>query len=394
MSASGRSRFIDVGLVGVALALALGLRLSLIDFKSIDYFNYTKIWYNALKAGGFAAFGGSFSNYNLPYLYLLYLIARFLPGIPGLVATKLPSIAADFVTAWLAYRIVRLRYERSLFPFLAAFCCLFAPTVVLNSAFWGQADALYCSALVACAYFLLTKRGAAAMLLFGVALAFKAQAVFLAPLLMALLLRRELSWKYVLLTPLVMILALIPALAAGRPLVDLLLIYPAQAGQYEQLTMHAPSALSWLPESGRFYPYFYPVGLILAALAALAYSLAVYRSRAKLTPSLLIQLALVSVMMLPFFLPKMHERYFYVADVLSIILVFYLPRLFMVPVSMITISFFSYQPTLFGVEPVPIGVLALGVFVLLIILGRDALAQLFPTALGDQIGEVEVQLKP
>ena len=43
---------------------------------------------------------------------------------------------------------------------------------------------------------------------------------------------------------------------AGRPLLDLLLIYPAQAGQYEQLTMHAPSALSWIPDSGRFYRLF------------------------------------------------------------------------------------------------------------------------------------------
>jgi Gpi18-like mannosyltransferase len=394
MRAIIRSRLVDVSIAGVGLALALALRLSLIDFKSIDYFNYTKIWYNALKVGGFAAFGQNFSNYNLPYLYLLYVIARFLPGIPGLVATKLPSIAADFIDAWLAYRIVRLRYRGSLFPFLAGFSCLFAPTVVLNSAFWGQADALYCSALVACLYCLVSRRGAAAMLLFGVSLAFKAQALFLAPLLIALFLRRELSWKYVFLSPLVMLLSLVPALAAGRSLLDLLLIYPAQAGQYQQLSMHAPSALSWLPDSGRFYPYFYPAGLILAASAALAYSLAVYRSRTEITPPLLVELALISVLMLPFVLPKMHERYFYVADVLSIILVFYVPRLFFVPLSMITISFFSYQPTLFGVEPVPIGLLALGVFVLLVVLGRDALAQLFPSRLGDQICEVEVQLKP
>ena len=71
-------------------------------------------------------------------------------------------------------------------------------------------------------------------------------------------------------------------------------------------------------------------------------------------------------MLLPFLLPKMHERYFYVADLLSIIVAFYQPSLFFVPVLMITISFFAYQPTLFGVEPVPIGLLALGIFVMLI----------------------------
>jgi Gpi18-like mannosyltransferase len=134
--------------------------------------------------------------------------------------------------------------------------------------------------------------------------------------------------------------------------------------------------------------------MILAASAALAYSLAVYRSRTEITPPLLVELALISTMLLPFVLPKMHERYFYVADILAIILVFYHPRYFFVPLTMISISFFSYQPTLFGVEPVPIGLLALGEFVILIVLGRDALAQLFPAMLGDQSPDVEVQLKP
>ena len=93
---------------------------------------------------------------------------------------------------------------------------------------------------------------------------------------------------------------------------------------------------------------------------------------------LLLELCLISVMLMPFVLPKMHERFFYPADVLSIVLVFYRPRLFLVPLAMITISFFSYQPFLFGAEPVPIGLLAVGVLVLLIGLTKDAGEQLYP----------------
>ena len=217
------------------------------------------------------------------------------------------------------------------------------------------------------------------MILFGISLSFKAQALFLAPLLLALFLRKEIPWKYFLLIPLVLFITLIPAWIAGRPLLDLLLIYPAQAGQYEQLSMHAPSLLSWIPDSGRFYPYFYPAGLILAITTGFFLAVLSFKSQIKLTSSVFIELALLSVLLMPFVLPKMHERYFYPADVISLIFAFYFPRYFFVPIAMSVISFFAYQPTLFGVEPVPIGLLALGVFLLLIILVRDALIHLFPS---------------
>ncbi len=78
-----------------------------------------------------------------------------------------------------------------------------------------------------------------------------------------------------------MLLALVPAWIAGRSLIDLLLIYPSQAGQYEQLSMHAPTVYSWLPDSGQFYPYFYPAGLLLAATTAIFFTVFIYRGQAR-----------------------------------------------------------------------------------------------------------------
>ena len=377
MNAWRRINWIDWLIVAAGLALAAALRYSLLDFKSIDFLNYTKAWYNTLKAGGFSAFSQSFSNYNVPYLYLLYLVIRFAPDLPAVVATKVPSLVADFVMAWLAFRIVRLKYADAPFALFAAFAVLFAPTIALNSAFWGQADALYTTALVACLYFLLVRQEALAFIMFGISVAFKAQGIFFLPLLVALALRRELRWRYFLLTAAVMLLALVPAWLAGRSFIDLLMIYPSQAGQYEQLSMHAPSMFSWIPDSGALYGYFYPVGLLVAAATGLFYVFLVYRSKAKVTPSLLLELATISVMLMPFVLPKMHERYFYPADVFTILLAFYCPRLFFVPIGMSVISFFAYQPTIFGAEPVPIAALAFGVLVLLIILIREALLELY-----------------
>jgi Gpi18-like mannosyltransferase len=367
---------ITIAVAGIALAIAI--RYSLLDFKSVDYLDYTKVWYNTIKASGFTAFSQNFSNYNPPYLYLLYVVVRLYPDLPGLIAIKIPSLVADFILAWLALQIVRLEYPKSSFPVFAAFGILFAPTIVLNSALWGQADAIYTAALVACVYFLMIKKHFLGLLCFGISISFKAQAIFLSPLLFALLLRKEIPWKYFLLIPFVMALSLVPSWVAGRPLPDLLMIYPAQAQQYEQLSMHAPSFFSWFPNYGRLYPYFYPAGLILTTVIALSFSILVYKSKAAMSPPVLMRLALLSVILMPFVLPKMLDRYFYPADVLSIIYAFYVPGYFYVAVAMTVISFFAYQPTLFNVEPVPISLLAVGVLFLITVLTKETMGQLFP----------------
>jgi len=360
----------------IGIALAIAIRYSLLNFQSIDYTVYTRHWYAFIKSHGFSAFGQNFSNYNPPYLYLLYIIIRFFPNLSALTVTKLPSIVADFVCAGLAYKIVSIKYPESPISMFAIFAILFAPTIVLNSAFWGQADALYTVALIACIYLLLIKQPALAIVFFGVSMSFKAQAIFLLPLLFALLLRREIPWKDLLIVPLIVFLSLAPAWLAGRSLMDLISIYPSQASQYQQLSMHAPSLLSLIPNSGRFYPYFYPAGLILTISVALLLSVLIYKSHADLTPSLLIELSLISVMIMPLLLPKMLDRYFYPADVLSILFAFYFPSYFYIPIGMGIISFFAYQPTLFGTEPVASPILAIGIIVLLTIVIKDALSNL------------------
>jgi Gpi18-like mannosyltransferase len=93
---------------------------------------------------------------------------------------------------------------------------------------------------------------------------------------------------------------------------------------------------------------------------------------------------------MPFLLPKMHERYFYPADVFTILLAFYCPRFFMVPIGMSIISYFTYQPTIFESEPVSIAILAVGVLLLLIVLIRDAVLELYPHT-SEVSAEVELE---
>ena len=102
--------------------------------------------------------------------------------------------------------------------------------------------------------------------------------------------------------------------------------------------------------------YFTSVAVIFTGTLSFFFAAVVYKSRAKLTADLMIKLGLVSVLFVPFFLPKMHDRYFYPADVLSIVFAFFFPEYFFVPVIIELVSFFSYQPTLSNVTPVPFAI--------------------------------------
>jgi hypothetical protein len=48
-------------------------------------------------------------------------------------------------------------------------------------------------------------------------------------------------------------------------------------------------------------------------------------------PANLIASALACLALVPFVLPRMHERYFYPAEIFSLVLVFYKPRLWFLP---------------------------------------------------------------
>jgi Gpi18-like mannosyltransferase len=62
---------------------------------------------------------------------------------------------------------------------------------------------------------------------------------------------------------------------------------------------------------------------------------------------------------MPYFLPKMHDRYFFMADVLSIVFAFYFPRYFWIPIVVQLSSLFSYTFMLRGEPMVSLKVLAI-----------------------------------
>ena len=355
-------------IIFISILLALCLRLSLFHFQSLDFINFLDPWYNfILENGRFAALKHNFANYNPPYLYLMVLATYVFPGFPNIVAIKLISIAFDFFGAFWVYKIVKLKYPKGKKPIFAFIALLFAPTIFINSSYWGQCDMIYTSWLLACIYFFCIEQDFFALVAFSLALTFKLQALFLGPLILILWFKKAIDWKSFLLIPSIFLLALIPAWVIGRPWQELTTIYFNQGNTYQNLTKNAPNLYQWISDD--YYSIVVPIGLIFTILLIGLISLAVTTSKVDLSKNkaLIIELSLISSLIMPYFLPKMHERYFFIADVLSIVFTFYFPKYWFVPLLIISTSLLSYIPFLLGRSIVSFYVLSLILAILIIV---------------------------
>ena len=72
------------------------------------------------------------------------------------------------------------------------------------------------------------------------------------------------------------------------------------------------------------------------------------RSKRSGSPSILSLLALASVITTPFLLPKMHDRYFFPADIFALVVAFTFPRFFWIAITTQIASLASYAPFLLG----------------------------------------------
>lgn len=310
-------------LVPLFILAGVSLRLASLGFFSADMPIFLD-WYDHLARGGFGALREPFSTYTPSYLYLLFLVTQTAGFVPEVTAIKLIPIAFDFLSAFLVYKILNLRYPGGVTAWLGAALFLLLPTVWLNSSYWGQVDGIYTFFLLACMFFLMKDQPFPAMIFLGISFSFKAQAVFLGPLVLLLMIRKKIPWYFLGIVPAVYALMMIPAALAGRPVIELLTVYIAQADVYHSLSLLAPNIYILMLDL-----YNTPIilaGMTLTLILASAWAILYARKFQELTPQVILWCGLISVVLMPFFLPKMHDRYFYPADVLSFLVAFYVPR--------------------------------------------------------------------
>jgi Gpi18-like mannosyltransferase len=166
--------------------------------------------------------------------------------------------------------------------------------------------------------------------------------VFLLPFVLMLMLRSKAPLWSVAILPLVYTVLMVPAALMGRPLAELLTTYLDQASLYRSLSMNAPNLYYFI--SPAYYEAGTVIGIGVTIVAALVYAVLPRRRRVVMNPEFLVLAATVSVAVAPFLLPRMHDRYFFPADLMSIALAFFAPRLWLVAVGFQISSLLAYVP--------------------------------------------------
>ncbi len=326
-------RYSPIGLAVILIGFSMYARFAFHAVITSDLDFHVLQWYAKLqKQGPLIGLGRSFYNYTPPYLYLLALATLTSGWLSAVSAVKLISMGFDVYCSIIIFKLVRMKCQKGYIPFLAAAVFFAAPTVVANSAVWGQADSIHTALLLTCIYFLLLDKSLGAVVFFAFGLAFKPQAIFLTPLLMILLLRKQIPWYYLLIIPFVYSIAMWPAVILGRTWSDVLTLYSSQAGSGKALTHNAGSLYVFIPKSAT--AALFTPAVILGALGIILWVLFTWVSTRKrrLNHEAILLLALISVTLPPFVLPNMHDRYFYLSDAISIALAFITPGLWFLPV--------------------------------------------------------------
>lgn len=313
---SGLSVFVSALLLGAAF----GLRIWCLDYETLDYQNFLTVWVDFFRQnGGFAALRYPIGNYNIPYLYFLALFS-YLP-VKDLYLIKLLSILFDVLLAWAAMGIVR-KLGGGKARLGCFFTVLFLPTAVLNGSLWGQCDSIYAALALMSIYWALEDRPVLSMLAITLSFGFKLQAVFVMPVLAVLWMQGRFKLGHFALFPLFYVLLVLPAVLLGRPFAETLTLYFNQTGSIGSgLNYNSPSifGIFWHVENET-------LAARLAVAAAFAFMAAVlivcYANRKRLSDRAVLAAAVLLAVGIPFLLPHMHDRYFFAADILTVVLAF------------------------------------------------------------------------
>jgi len=338
-------------LLAVATGAVLLGKISLLDYISDDYSIFLSNWIYDYSQMGIRQGLGTYigSDYTPPYLYLMLAISR-IENFPWQYLIKAISVAFEVLMAYAVMKLVSLRRKGETTQLLSYHLALLLPTVVFNGAYWGQCDVIYTSLCLMAVYMGMTRRSARSMIFFGLALSFKLQTVFFMPVMLPLWLRKDIKLRHLALIPVAYMIMMIPALWGGKSMRHVLTVYLQQAGNYNFITMNAPNLYQLLPDldSAMLYEMFSPMAMTLGFAIVMAMCAVVCIYRDSLTQDSTLLACLLMLGGIPLLLPKMHERYMFGADVLSLVLAVYRPRRIALPLCFGMASYLAYTAGLPG----------------------------------------------
>ena len=375
----------------IITAISLFLRSIMLGYESDDYKDFLRSWFHQLDAGGgLFALKNQIGNYNAPYMTIMAFLT-YIP-IEPLISIKLVSVIFDYICAITVMEIIKVLLKdnknKQLYMLLGYSLVIFLPTVFLNSACWGQADSIYTAFVLMSLLYLFKHKYTNAFILLGIAFSFKLQIVFILPLyiLMYLSERKFSIWNFALI-PIMDFVMCLPAIVFGKSIMDCINVYVGQTSYYSHyLTMNYPNVyslflktdLSNSPNSVLSINSFIgTIGIIFTVFVFVIIAFMVLYKKVRFDNKAIIEFAIWSILIATFFLPHMHDRYIYMADLIGLLYLIYNKKKFYIPLAIEFVSLYTYMYYLFENPGISIQVVSILNFVLLTLYSKDMIKTYF-----------------
>lgn len=335
--------FILISCIGVAI------RICGRDFISGDAEVCLLPWYDEIKEnGGLHALENQVGNYGVPYQCLIALMT-YLP-VQALYLYKVFSCIFDFGLAYISAKFITLIQPEDL-PrggVKVYAVVLLCPVVVANSSLWAQCDSIYVFFLLESVYHLYKDKKIRAFLFFGVAAAFKLQAVFMVPFLIFYYVKNKKTSIFSVagISLIGFSVMQIPGWMMHRSFLEPLQVYQEQADTYKTMWMNFPSFWVLL---GDDYEHLKSAAILLT-IGILGTGLLAFMESSVCIEDAgsFMQVLIWSVWTCLLFLPAMHERYSYLLMILLILHACLDLRIFCYAVLELLCSTASYGNFLYG----------------------------------------------
>jgi Gpi18-like mannosyltransferase len=307
----------------IIIIFAAYIRFIFIDVVSGDYLFFLSDWYHFFELYGLKGLG--FYQFDYAPLYVTFLaIFSYIP-ISHVIITRLFSFLFEILLAVLIYKYLSLinknsnRYKN----IILASLILLAPTLILNSLFFCQCDVIYTFFVILALYFYEKGNINKAFISLGTAFSFKLQFIFIIPVFIILFFRdKRIKWFHFFYIPLMNLFYSIPSFMFGFTLKDLLNVYLTQTSEYSNTLRMNISNIYCLFD---FYSLLGNKTIIFMSIfTVVLFSLLLLYCilrKVNFNNQTIFDISILSVLICTLFLPCMHDRYIFMADILSIIYV-------------------------------------------------------------------------
>lgn len=294
-------------------------------------------WSDMVYKDGFGAFykSDSFTDYPPGYMYILYIIGMVRSvfniawdSVLSNILVKLPAIIADMGAGYLIYHVAS-KYVKETGAAIISALYLFCPAIILDSAVWGQTDAVFTFFVALVCYLVTAGKLIPSYFVFAVGILIKPQTLIFTPVLICGIIDKvfleDFNWNKFfknlvcgLAAILVIVLLMLP-FGFG----DALAQYTETLGSYEYASVNAYNiwtlmGLNWTGQDGYLIGLTYhtwgTIAIVLIVIVSIIISL-----RSKNNPSKYYFIGAFIVTCVFMFSVRMHERYIYPAILLLIL---------------------------------------------------------------------------